>query len=109
MKILESLTRSTSGSSNTVQAAGGESLRCQLNVTAASGTSPTLTVIIEDTIDNTNFNTIATFTQRTAPGREILNVTTPFAENLRVSWSITGASASFVFAVDWSLSTRRGN
>ncbi len=37
----------------------------QLDVTAASGTLPTLDVVVQDTVDGTNWNTIATFTQAT--------------------------------------------
>ncbi len=109
MKILESSARTTNGNSGNIQASGGESIRAQLNVTTASGTSPTLNVLIEDTLDGINYNTIAAFTQKTAAGREVLNITTPFSETLRVSWTIAGASASFSFSVDWSLATRRSN
>jgi hypothetical protein len=110
MKILESLARTTSGTSGNIQAAGGESLRCQLNVTSVSGTSPTLSVTVEDSIDNgATFNTIGTFAQKTAAAREVISITQPFSENLRVSWSIAGTSPSFTFSVDWSLATRRSN
>jgi hypothetical protein len=108
-RIIETTPRTTSGSSNTVQAYGGEIVRAQLNVTAASGTTPTLNVLIEDTLDGINYNTIGTFAQKTAAGREIINITTPFSETLRVSWTIAGTNPSFTFAVDWHISTRRTN
>jgi hypothetical protein len=109
MKILELSTRNTNGNSGNIQAAGGESIRAQLNISSVSGTTPTLNVLIEDTLDGTNFNTIAAFAQKTAAAREVLNVSTPFSETLRVSWTIAGAGASFSFSVDWSLATRRSN
>jgi hypothetical protein len=108
-KVIESSARTTNGNSGDMRAIGGESVRCQLNVTAASGTTPTLNVLIEDTLDGINFNTLAAFTQKTAAGREIINVTTPFSENLRVSWAIAGTNPSFTFSVDWHVSTRRTN
>jgi hypothetical protein len=108
-RILESLARTTNGNSGNIQALGGESIRAQLNISSVSGTTPTLTVIVEDTVDGTNYNTIGTFAQKTAAGREVINITTPFSETLRVSWTIAGASASFSFGVDWSLATRRSN
>lgn len=74
-------------------------LRLQLNVTAVAGTSPTLDVLVEDTLDGTNWNTVGTFAQKTAVGREVVNVTAPFAKRLRVSWSITGTGPSFTFEV----------
>jgi hypothetical protein len=110
MKILESLARTTNGNTGDLRVSGGESIRAQLNVTAASGTSPALTVVIEDSLDSgATWNTLGSFTQKTAAAREILSITTPFAENLRVSWTIAGSNASFTFSVDWHISTRRSN
>jgi hypothetical protein len=107
MKVIETSARTTNGSSGDFRTSGGEFVRAQLNVVGVSGTSPALNVVVEDTIDGANFNTLASFTQKTAVGREILNVTVPFTENLRVSWTITGAAANFTFGVDWFVGTRR--
>lgn len=73
--------------------------RAQLNVTAVSGTTPTLDVVIEDSLDGTNWNVIGTFAQDTAVGREVINVTTPFADQVRVRWVIGGTTPSFTFSV----------
>ncbi len=109
-KVIESLARTTNGSGGDVRTPGGESVRAQLNVTAASGTTPTLNVLIEDTLDGgINYNTIGTFAQKTAAGREVISITTPFSETLRVSWTIAGTGATFTFSVDWFLATRREN
>jgi len=108
-KVIETLARTTNGNSGDLRVYGGESLRAQLNVTAASGTAPTLNVLIEDTLDGVNYNTIGTFAQKTAAGREVINVTVPFSETLRVSWTVAGTNPSFTFAVDWSIATRRTN
>jgi hypothetical protein len=108
-KVIELQPRTVSGNSGDLRASGGNSVRAQLNVAAASGTAPTLNVLVEDTLDGINFNTIGTFAQKTAAGREVINITTPFSENLRVSWSIAGTGASFTFSVDWQISTRRGS
>lgn len=100
---MASAARTTSGNSGVLTGYGpAQTLRAQLNVTAASGTSPTLNVVIEDTLDGTNFNTVGTFAQRVGAGREVINVTTPFADSLRVAWTIGGTTPSFTFAVDWS-------
>ncbi len=74
-------------------------LRAQLDVTAAAGSSPTLNVVLEDTLDGTNWNPVATFTQRVAAGREVLNVTTPFTDRLRARWTVGGTTPSFTFSV----------
>lgn len=98
-----SAARTATGSTGSLSGYGvTKTLRAQLDVTAASGTSPTLNVIIEDSLDGgTTWNTVGTFTQRTAAGREVINITTPFSPLLRVSWTITGTTPSFTFAVDW--------
>lgn len=97
-----SAARTAAGDSDSILGyAGAETIRAQLNVTAVSGTFPTLDVVIEDTIDGTNWNTVGTFTQRTAVGRQVINVTTPFANRLRVRWTIGGTGPSFTFSVDW--------
>ncbi len=106
-KIIETLARTTNGNSGDLRTSNGESVRAQLNVTAASGTTPTLNVLIEDTLDGINYNTIGTFAQKTSSGREVINITVPFSETLRVSWTIAGTTPSFTFSVDWYISTRR--
>ncbi len=95
-----SAARSTSADSGVLPNYGfASSLRAMLNVTAASGTTPNLTVLIEDTLDGTNWNTIGTFAAKTAAGFETINVTGPFADRIRVRWTITGTTPSFTFAV----------
>lgn len=74
-------------------------MRVQLDVTAASGTTPTLNVVIEDTLDGVNANTIGTFVQKTAAGREVINITALSAAQVRVKWTIGGTTPSFTFAV----------
>lgn len=94
------LARTGSGDSGVLPGWGEASaLRVQLDVTAVSGTTPTLNVVIEDTLDGSTFNTIATFTQKTAVSREVVNVTLPFSDRLRVRWTIGGTSPSIVFGV----------
>ncbi len=109
-KILELSTRTASGNTANLRSSGGEFIRCQLNISSVSGTTPTLNLIVEDSVDGgANFNTIASFAQKTAASREVLNVTAPFGEILRVSWIIGGANPSFTFGIDWHIQTRREN
>lgn len=76
-----------------------KTLRAQLNVTAAGGVGPTLDVLIEDSLDGTNWNTIGTFSQKTAVSREVINVTNPFSEQLRARWTIGGTTPTFTFSI----------
>lgn len=108
--VVASAARTTSSQTAALSGYGGSaSIRAQLDVTAASGTSPTLNVVIEDTLDGTNWNVIGTFVQRVATGREVINVHEEkaesgtfqpvFADRVRVRWTIGGTTPSFTFAV----------
>ena len=79
--------------------AAARNLIAQLNVTAASGTTPTLDVTIQDTVDGTNWNTILTFTQKVTTGIQVVRLSTAFTDQIRVSWVIGGTTPSFTFAV----------
>lgn len=82
------------------QDSSGKALRIQLDVTAASGTTPTLDVVIEDTLDGVNWNAVgAAFTQRTAPGRQVIDIQGLFHGQMRVRWTIGGTTPSFTFSV----------
>ena len=77
-----------------------DTLRAQIEVTAKEGTNPTLDVLIEDTLDGTNWNTIKAFAQLVTTGLEVVDITTPFSDNLRVSWTIGGTDTpKFTFEV----------
>lgn len=77
-----------------------DTLRVQLDLTSRSGTNPTLDVLVEDTLDGTNWNTIGTFAQLTAAGREVINITAAFSDRIRVSWTIGGTDTpTFTFSV----------
>lgn len=79
--------------------AAARNLVIQLEVTAASGTLPTLDVVIQDTVDGTNWFTIATFTQATTTTVAVQRVSTAFTDQLRASWTIAGTTPSFTFNV----------
>ena len=99
---LESLIAHTASGNNGGSSGWGavSTIRAQLNVTAVSGSAPTLDVIFEDTLDGVNWNTVGTLTQKNTTGREVINITAPFADTVRVSWVISGTTPSFTFSVD---------
>lgn len=100
-----SASRTASGNSGVLGGHYGaySSIRAQLEVTAASGTTPTLDVTIEDTLDGTSFNTIGTFTQATGTTREVINITSTFGDRLRVAWALGGTAPDFTFSVKWAV------
>lgn len=82
---------------------GADSLVFELDVTAVSGTNPTLDVVIQDTMDGTNYFTIATFTQATAATHAVQRVnmtTTRPMDSIRASYTIGGtATPTFTFSI----------
>jgi hypothetical protein len=100
--IAPAAARAVSGVGTAVAGNGPAStMRVQLNVTAASGTTPTLDVVLEDSVDGSNFNAITggTFTQFTATGRQAIDITAPFTDNIRARWTVGGTTPSFTFSV----------
>ena len=98
--LLSSGARTTTAAGTTVIGfAAAKQLILQLNVTAASGTLPSLSVAVQDTVDGTNYNTIATFATASGVTREVIRLTTPFADSLRVVYVIEGTTPSFTFNV----------
>lgn len=101
--LLPSAARTTSGSAESGEDWGEiDRIRAQIDVTAASGTTPNLTAFIESTLDGTNWDALpgGTFAAKTAVGREVINLTAPVvARRLRVRWVITGTTPSFTFSV----------
>lgn len=98
--LVASAARTASGNSGTLGGWGAvKTIRAQLDVTAVSGVGPTLDVVIEDTLDGTNWNVIGTFAQKTAAGREIVTITSAFSDTIRVRWTIGGTTPSFTFSI----------
>lgn len=98
--LVASAARTASGNSGPQTHFGAASrIRAQLDVTAASGVAPTLDVFIEDTLDGTNWNPVGTFTQRTAAGRQVVDITGLFSDVVRVRWAIAGTTPNFTFSV----------
>lgn len=98
--LVASAARTASGDSGVLSGWGvPETLRAQLTVTASAGTSPTLDVVIEDTLDGDNWFVVGTFAQKAAGGSEVINITGPFSDRIRVRWTIGGTSPSFTFSV----------
>lgn len=79
--------------------AGTSGLIFQLVVTAASGTTPTLDVVIEDTIDGVNWFNIATFAQVTGAATQVQRYSGVKGPQVRARATIGGTTPSFTFSV----------
>jgi hypothetical protein len=104
---LAATTITASGNSGQLAGSYGNarSCRAQLAVGAVTGTSPTLDVYIEDTLDGTNWNIIGKFAQLTASNQlsvinmlleqgstAVTNFSPLWAERWRLRWVIGGTA-----------------
>ncbi len=91
--------RTANGSGAAVDCSARSAARCTLAVSAASGTSPTLDVIIESSPDQLAWSEVGRFTQRATAGTQDVTVA-GCARYVRVRWEIGGTGGpSFTFAV----------
>jgi len=100
--VAASAARTTTGQSGAIQSQG-QQVSLEVDVTAASGTTPNLALSVEWSDDNgtTWFQAdpADVFTALTAAGKRVkeFDVKAPY---FRVVWTITGTTPSFTFAVD---------
>ena len=96
---LASAARNSNGSSVAVPTEGSIAARgAWLNVTAASGTSPTLDVKLETSSDGTNWYTVAAFAQKTGISSERKGFA-PLDDYARWTWTVGGTTPNFTFAI----------
>jgi hypothetical protein len=97
---LASAARTATGTSAAFNAAQAQALEVSLAVTAFAGTSPTLDLVLQTSIDGgTTWLTVKAFSQKTGAATDG-GVFGPLGSQLRWSWTIGGtASPSFTFAV----------
>lgn len=107
--ILDSAARTVTGASNWACGLGEFSkFAMQIVVSAASGTTPTLTPTWEHSIDGgTTAYTVVAFTQKTTTGNELkveaeVEAATAevYGDCMRVSYVIGGTTPSFTFRMD---------
>lgn len=67
-----------------------------LTTGVATGTTPSLTVNIQDSLDGVNWSTVTSFTAVTASNAsQYVTITTPLALRLRFSYVISGTTPNF--------------
>lgn len=94
-----SAARTTSGNSGTLDTEGMGCLNFQIDVTAVSGTTPTMDVFVDASDDATNW---APFTQSkrfTATGNQRFQGLRDSGKYYRYRWVIAGTTPSFTFSV----------
>ena len=74
-------------------------MKARLLITAASGTTPTMTVNLQHSDDDSSYTTFASFAQATTTGVQYVMCETP-KRYVRASSTIGGTSPSFTYKVD---------
>ncbi len=100
--FVASAARTTSGNSGAIACEKGLQLNLLVEVTAGSGTTPTLDFSVEWSMDGTNFGTAQTaetFTQITAATVRRFQQFPVRAPFFRIVWTIGGTTPSFTFQV----------
>lgn len=103
--VVASAARTTNGSSSAVSVWDRNGSVAKLNVTAASGTAPSLVVTVQDSPDGTSWTTRDTFATKTGTGNEVRALPAGLDTFQRVSWTITGTTPSFTFDVQFASSS----
>jgi hypothetical protein len=96
-----SAAKTTTGTGAAFNTDNAFAVLASLNITAVSGTSPTLDVRLETTADGgATWYTVASFPQQTAAtGTPVARVFAPVGAQARFAWTIGGTTPSFTFAV----------
>lgn len=76
-----------------------DELLVYLDITAVSGTSPTMTVSYETSPDGTRWFTHTSFAAKTATGKDVLKLQ-QIGRKGRIAFTVGGTSPNFTFRVD---------
>lgn len=97
VSLAASAARTATGSGTGVELGDRSVARLVLDISAASGTTPTLDVVVQCSSDNATWYTAGTFTQATGTGteRKVVNLD----RYVRASWTIGGTTPSFTFSL----------
>jgi hypothetical protein len=100
-EVVTSAARTATGQSSALTAPTASQMLLAVDVTASSGTTPTLDITVEWTPDGTNWfvsDTSDAFAQITA-GKKTVKAFAVKAAQYRVKWTIAGTTPSFTFSV----------
>lgn len=101
LELVASAARTATGNSGVVATSGsnefGNDLVLYLDVTAASGTSPTLDIEVFGVVNAVKYS-LGSFAQKTAAGQERLVITNA-PKDVQLDWTIGGGTPSFTFNV----------
>lgn len=95
--LAASAARTATGTGSAIEIGDKPVARLLLDVTARTGTTPTLDVTIETSFDGATWRSAGTFTQVTATGQQRGNFM--LDRYVRASWTIGGVTPNFTFSI----------
>lgn len=96
---LASAARTATGTGTAFNTNQANSFEATLAITAASGTTPTLDVKLQTSIDGgTSYDDVDAFPQKTTTGTDG-HVFGPLGDTCRWAWTIGGTTPSFTFSI----------
>lgn len=94
-----SAVRTVTGQSAVTEVGGQHTVRALLDVTAASGTAPTLNVTLQTSNDgSTGWRTVKAFAEKSAVSSERISAS-DLDRFVRWNWAIAGTGPSFTFSL----------
>lgn len=99
LTALAAQTATGNGTSQDNSAATSNGAVAHLHITAASGTTPSMTVVIQHSTNNSTWSTLGTFSAATTAGSQTLQLTGTVNRYVRASFTISGTTPSFTTLV----------
>lgn len=111
--VASSARTATTANSGAISMEGVEAANILLNVSTATGTSPTLNVTVETSADaslgtNATWYTLTTFTEATGVTNQYLNFNRNLGTDIRLSWTIGGTTPEFEFSAVMDVTAFKG-
>ena len=92
---LAAVTTTSNGTSQDNTAATSNGFVAQLHITAVSGTTPSLTAVVQHSTNNSTWTTLGSFTAATAVGSQVITGTGTVNRYVRIAWTVSGTTPSF--------------
>ena len=99
LTALAAQTATGNGASQDNAASSANGAVAHLHITAASGSTPSMTVVIEHSTNNSTWTTLGTFSAATAAGSQTLQISGTVNRYVRASFTISGSTPSFTTLV----------
>lgn len=96
---LAAQTATGNGTSQDNSASTANGAVAHLHITAVSGTTPSMTVIVQHSTNNSTWSTLGSFSAATAVGSQTLQISGTVNRYVRASFTISGTTPSFTTLV----------